>query len=769
MISVRQERLKDELQKNPELVLPSQIVISNDLKKSLLEAINVSPTEVVSTTSLILAVAQNSRVSREILNVLAAIGTTYLENLEQTIRETPVGDTSIGAIITIDGQDIPISTKVRTALAVGHILSLDDPIESKEYLLAESLRPNSPFIVALKSFGVPTPEKVVSSLIEEKHQKEPGYNLASCLNTPSRKTQETKPSDKTTTETVATPSGVADLTREKGILENAPELVWPQEVLKIIRTLDGSNFLVLITPSPYQSWALVSELAVTIAEDENHTLPYKTLLTVETNGSPQNLPAKIDIALTKGKSGIIYLPKVPSVEITEKGSPLFQAIRNGQSKSIITMDEQTWRQLPKKDLYSLATPLFLERLIQKKLEKSLMQNKGRLEKKFKLKLDDDVLKELAAVATKYPSDVFPLLETIASGVKLGKSERIKTRLSLRYGPDEKVDIKDLYLALNQLTGIDASPENPQRFLEMEKALNKRVVGQPDAIHVVTEAIIIEKGGLKEPNRPIGVFIFIGPTGVGKTELGRALAEFLFGDENAMIRLDMSEYQEKHSLARLIGAPPGYVGYEAGGQLTEAIRRRPYSVTLVDEFEKAHPDVLKAFLQINDEGRLTDGQGQTFDFKNGIMIYTGNVGTALYELIDKTGPDGKVITREMVAEAVIRELKASCPPEFLNRIDAIVVFNPLTKDNLFEITGLQAAKLEKMLSSQGIGLEIGEDVKKWLVDKTFDPTFGARPLVRGIRTHIRLPIAKERLRSNLKFGDTIQVTLENNAVKIARKA
>jgi ATP-dependent Clp protease ATP-binding subunit ClpB len=270
--------------------------------------------------------------------------------------------------------------------------------------------------------------------------------------------------------------------------------------------------------------------------------------------------------------------------------------------------------------------------------------------------------------------------------------------------------------------------------------------------VVSNAVRRSRAGLQDPNRPIGSFIFLGPTGVGKTELARALAEFLFDDEHAMVRIDMSEYQEKHTVSRLIGAPPGYVGYEEGGQLTEAVRRRPYSVVLFDEIEKAHNEVFNVLLQLLDDGRLTDGQGRTVDFRNTVVIMTSNLGNQLWE--------GE---QEVTRDAINRILQNHFRPEFLNRIDEIVVFHPLTREQLAEVVDFQLRRVSQLLADRGYYLEVSQSAKEFLAEEGYDPAFGARPLKRTIQRELQDPLALKILSGEFREGDVIEVDRDNHGL------
>ena len=326
---------------------------------------------------------------------------------------------------------------------------------------------------------------------------------------------------------------------------------------------------------------------------------------------------------------------------------------------------------------------------------------------------------------------------------------------------EEVDSEEIAQVVARWTGIPVSrlmEGETEKLIHMEERLHRRVVGQDQALRVIANAVRRARSGLQDPNRPIGSFIFIGPTGVGKTELARALAEFLFDDERAMVRIDMSEYQEKHTVARLIGAPPGYVGYEEGGQLTEAVRRRPYSVVLFDEIEKAHPEVFNVLLQILDDGRLTDGQGRTVDFRNTVIIMTSNLGPQLWQ-------SGHKVTREELNQV----LQAHFRPEFLNRIDEIVIFHPLSKEDLREIVNIQLRRLDRMMQERGYRLEITDAAKDYLAEVGFDPNFGARPLKRAIQRELQDPLALQILSGEFEEGDTIRVERGEEGLTFTRVA
>ena len=318
---------------------------------------------------------------------------------------------------------------------------------------------------------------------------------------------------------------------------------------------------------------------------------------------------------------------------------------------------------------------------------------------------------------------------------------------------ESVTEEEICRIISKWTGIPVAKlteSERNKTLHLDQELHKRVIGQDEGVTKVTEAIIRSKAGIKDPTKPIGSFLFLGPTGVGKTELAKALAESLFDDESNMVRIDMSEYMEKHSVSRLIGAPPGYVGYDEGGQLTEAVRRKPYSVVLFDEVEKAHPDVFNVLLQVLDDGRITDSQGRTVDFKNTILIMTSNIGSAY--LLDGIDEDGKI--RSEAENMVMNDLKAHFRPEFLNRLDEIILFKPLTRENISGIVDLMIADVNKRLEDKELTIELTEAAKAYVVEHGYDPVYGARPLKRYLQKNVETLAARLILEGDVRAQDVI---------------
>jgi ATP-dependent Clp protease ATP-binding subunit ClpC len=365
---------------------------------------------------------------------------------------------------------------------------------------------------------------------------------------------------------------------------------------------------------------------------------------------------------------------------------------------------------------------------------------------------------------------FDQAKTLAEKEK-GLAQRKQAKeTELRATGDNLFDVVDeevIAEVLANWTGIPVTQlteEETAKLLRMEEELHKRIIGQEDAIKALSRSIRRTRAGLKDPKRPSGSFIFLGPTGVGKTELAKALAEFLFGDEGSLIQLDMSEYMEKHTVSRLVGSPPGYVGYEEGGQLTEAVRRKPFSVVLFDEIEKAHPDVFNALLQILEDGRLTDAQGRSVDFKNTVLIMTSNLGTAdLRKASVGFAKTTEAVTYERMKEKVNEALKQHFRPEFLNRIDEVIVFHELSREEVTEIVDLMVRRVREQLEGQGLGLELTQAAKLLLADKGYDPTLGARPLRRAIQQMVEDPLSERLLWKEFRAGETIIVDVEDGEV------
>jgi ATP-dependent Clp protease ATP-binding subunit ClpC len=499
------------------------------------------------------------------------------------------------------------------------------------------------------------------------------------------------------------------------------------------------------------------------------------------------------------------------------------ALARGEMQCIgaTTLDEYRKRIEKDKALERRFSPVYLDEPSVEETIEILWGLRPRYEAHHKIKIEDSALVAAAKLSQRYVSDRFlpdkaiDLIDEAASKLRLDMEsapDEVKTldrklkhlrdeeeaasqrgdyqkaaelkadriRLEQEYDQakskwqkekkiDSTVDEEDIAGLVAQWTGIPVSrmmETETDKLVHMEERIHQRLVDQEEAVIAVSEAVRRGRAGLKDPKRPVGSFIFLGPTGVGKTELARALAEFLFDDEDALVRLDMSEYMERHTVSRLIGSPPGYVGYEEGGQLTEAVHRRPYRVILFDEVEKAHPDVLSILLQLLEDGRLTDGHGRTVDFRNTVVIMTSNLGSKEFQrggigfLRREEGDEQKMRTD------VESALKKNLLPELLNRIDDVIIFHPLSQEHLKSIVDLLAREVERRLSERKIKLEVSEEAKGWLVRKGYDPVFGARPLRRAIQKYVENPISTKILQGEFKEGDTVAVSLQEDELSFA---
>jgi ATP-dependent Clp protease ATP-binding subunit ClpB len=389
-------------------------------------------------------------------------------------------------------------------------------------------------------------------------------------------------------------------------------------------------------------------------------------------------------------------------------------------------------------------------------EKSSLEGEGELRRQLdqlRSEADRQLREGNLEAASKINYESIPELERKLQAVVAQEKSEVEPLVGEEVGAEQIADVVEAWTGIP--TGRMLQGETA-KLLEMESVIGERLIGQREAVRAVSDAVRRSRAGISDPNRPTGSFLFLGPTGTGKTELARALADFLFDDERAMVRIDMSEYSEKHSVARLVGAPPGYVGYDEGGQLTEAVRRRPYSVVLLDEVEKAHPEVFDILLQVLDDGRLTDGQGRTVDFRNTLLILTSNLGSGY--LVDLT------LSPEQKRDSVMGVVRQSFKPEFLNRLDEIVLFDALTQDDLARIVDLQLALLEKRLAARRITITVTDGARTWLAETGYDPAYGARPLRRLIQTAIGDPLA--RLLISGEVTDGSQVTVDRAADGLA---
>jgi ATP-dependent Clp protease ATP-binding subunit ClpC len=475
-------------------------------------------------------------------------------------------------------------------------------------------------------------------------------------------------------------------------------------------------------------------------------------------------------ALERCAGGVVALPDLhqffgaaPLTGFVEAGVALKQAVLEGRARVVGTSTPPLATRYLESDpaLRDHLRPLTVPPATDAETQEVLATLKPTLETQNSVTISDSALKVAAALSKQYvqspqPGAAVGLLQRACALVRLSQTAAFGSAPNT----DNTVDDSDVAQALSQQTGIpigQIAGQEQDRLARMEEILHQRVVGQDAAISALARAVRRARAGLKEPKRPIGSFLFLGPSGVGKTESALALAEFLFGAEDAVVMLNMSEYMEKHNVARLIGAPPGYVGYEEGGQLTEKVRQKPYSVVVLDEVEKAHPDVYDLFLQVLDQGQLQDSRGRVVSFRNTVIVMTSNLGSRAlaYPQELPAGLDPK--------EAVMQAVRDHFRPEFLNRLDGVIVFDPLDRGGLGKILDLMLAKTAKQLAAQGIALDVTPDAKGWLLEQHTEPEYGARPLTRIVQTHVKDAVAEKLIGGTLVPGKKVEIGLKDGAL------
>jgi ATP-dependent Clp protease ATP-binding subunit ClpC len=536
-----------------------------------------------------------------------------------------------------------------------------------------------------------------------------------------------------------------------------------RDLLNILN-LAGDRHVILLGPAGVGKRSLVQALALLVAEGQG---PRDLASVVEVAEAALLTDASraVQAGRRKAGGGALFLPNIHRffggvlhAEFPKAQADVQRAFLDGRAVVIGTTTEADY-QARLAGNTALAEHSHLLRVPEPNLETAvdiLRVHKPHLEADYELAVADEALVAAANMAQRYlaegvlPAAALQLLHRSCALLRMG-SRPHREGAGLPVPADSRLDAEDVTLAASLMTGIPVASlgaDERSRYARMVEHLHQRIIGQEEAVLAVSRAVKTARVGLKDPRRPIGSFLFLGPTGVGKTELAKALAEFLFGHEEAMVTLDMSEYQQEHTVNRLIGAPPGYVGYESGGQLTDAVRDRPYTVVLLDEVEKAHPRVLDILLQVMEEGRLTDGQGRTASFREAVIIMTSNLGS---EYLDEP-----VLTDE-ARERVMATLKLALRPEFLNRLDEIILFHPLSAGQLRQILGLMLKSEARLLAAQGVTLEVGEEAYDWLLAQNDHPEWGARPLRRIIQRHLREPLAESLLAAEAGPGTRIVVS------------
>jgi len=544
-----------------------------------------------------------------------------------------------------------------------------------------------------------------------------------------------------------------------------------------------NRHVILIGQEGVGKRTLAYSLALLIAEGKG-PLGLDRLVQIDETALLDDPVRAIRAGINKAAGGILFIPQIDrffdqQTRLRQPKVPadLQKAFLNSDPVIIGTAAEATYNEvlavIPA--VHEHSQRLRVPAPDEKETVLILQTLKPQLAADYDITITDDALTMAATLANRYmsgtplPRSAENLLHRAAALVNMGSQQHVAFKPEKENGFDSTLDAEDVTLAASQMTGIPVSKlgeDERNRYARMVEHLHERIIGQDEAIHAISDAIRRARSGLKDPRRPIGSFIFIGPSGVGKTELAKALAEFLFGDEDALVRMDMSEYHEQHTVSRLFGAPPGYVGYEEGGQLTEAVRRRPYRVILFDEIEKAHPEIWNALLQILDDGRLTDGQGRVVDFRNTVLIMTSNLGT---EFVRQGGTLGFLQNSDpeerQAHEKIEKALKSTFRPEFINRIDEIIMFSPLSLEDVNHIVDLQMAEIRQRLQEHDLTVELTPAARAWLAKVGFDQTFGARPLRRALQKYVESPLSISMLSGEFHAGDHVLVDFDADQNKI----
>ncbi len=782
--------------------LPAIFAVSNRLQETLAAAARGLPPNrsLLTRADLLLAIAQGKGSGANFLRyaltmTTGADGSIYsprsLNDLASRLRDWqgngPLTEAA-GGTLTMGGTTLPISTSLRDVLAIARQYAAAQPIETGDVVAADASTPASILVPVLSAWGAEIagavlPRYAVADYVRRPDEFEDGAVAINFQKAP----ETAAPLAAARIETATSPSAPASHRMLHDRLAEAkaqPDRTVVRVALAddLVNALEQGSLVVLVTARAYESDAAIRDLANLLAADDGGVLRYRSLIEPDRGdlaASPYNA---LQAAFSQAQGGIVYIPGLPEYLADNNVAGLvLRAITGSGPKVIASLSDADWKTEQAKPFYRRGRAILPPPPKADEIKRIFMAQKAELERQHSrdhqpITIGDAAIGELAKLAAKYPVDPLELLSAAVVGTRMSESPGLRKLQKIPFAADRQIDPADIDLALEKVTGIVVAPEDPDRYLRMEAELKKSIIDQDEAIHVVSEAIITAMGGIKDPKRPTGAFIFMGPSGVGKSELARVLAQFLFNDANSVLRFDMSEYMEKHEVARLIGAPPGYVGYEEGGQLTEAVRRKPYSVVLFDEFEKAHPDVMNSTLQILEEGKLTDGKGQVTDFSNTIVIFTGNVGSQNYQLIGQTDNDGKLITEERVKQSVREQIRQTFRPEFLNRIgdenaDAgesnIVVFNTLKPADMLPIEEIELAKLNRLLAENGLSITVSDELKAQLAAEGYSAQYGARPLVRLIKRKLGFPLAQKFLRREFQSGDKLTASLQNGEIVFSK--
>jgi len=728
----------------PESEPKDQIQISTQLVEALGE---LSPNKVAEIPDLLIAIlSKDNLASVSISNLLG----TSIEPFLKTLIEGSSKYRSEGGSISITTGSKRVSTSPEITELVNRakVLSGKSPINTGHLVLAELTRKSSVLQGIFDKLGVK------GSLLEEitSNQKNPSISEKKSANLII-----SQPAKGTETEVASSPKKFKE--------RISMEIINDKLLTNLLISIEGQAVTLIVSESQEDAYQQLRLLNQRLKEDTTNSLDFDLIAVPDFDLLETNPDLAISQIIRDHLDEVVY---IPNLHRYWQNNSLRAAVNRGDLKIVTSMGEKAMRKAFLDEKVPKVRPVYLEAPTYQEAIDIFLASKQRLEAGISnggsvIKITDEAIKLAVRFGQRYlndeqlPQSAISLILAAATLVKMRKSDKL-VGATIKLKNDSEINEDDIAAALKQLTGIEAN-DDKEKFLTLEAELKKKIVGQDEAIRAVSQALIRYAEGIQDPTKPIATFMFLGPTGVGKTELAKAIAEIIFNDKDALVRFDMSEYGEKHTAARLIGAPPGYVGYEDGGQLTERVRQKPYSLVLFDEFEKAHESLQDMLLQITGEGRLTDSFGRVTRFENTLIIITGNVGSQYYRAENEVGTD-------KVRAAVLEETREKFRPEFLGRL-RVVVFNSLRKENAETILRIQINKLKKRVSERlGIDLQFDQTLVNQIVEKGFSTEKGARLLATTLEEMVETPFAIESARGNLKGKKIVTAKFEDNTVVFA---
>lgn len=742
----------------------SQISVSQPLEDALLTSDRDLGGKPVDVSHLLLAILTQDGLGKRSMEIVSK-GLVSYSNLIDSLRKRQEPSENLGKI-SINGQKVVVTSQVASLLADANNQAKGNLyVDTGHVIQAELNRLDS----VLKNVFGP---------VDASSAKPIGNVLSSFIGIARKERKYSEPAANYSVQSESANLGnqqIVDLIANVKEIDQSQIFINPEWTLALIQAVTSNRLTVIMTEHDEEVSMAIQGLAVELANHGSQYRDIPKIIVPDSSALIDDPEGVLTQAVSDAQDGgVLVLPDDPKY-LTLKIVRL--ALERRNIRVLSYAEEKSWAkskgilgQLNAHELY-LSPPkeeTILEVLRAQKESLEVSYNKNGEETKITVTISDEALRVSAKLGYRYASVMNmssilaskKLLETAATNLKLTLSGMEKL-LPFKVKKDTTIDSDDIYLALKSLTGIELQPENPERLLQMESELGKKIIGQEEAISIISKAIRRSETPLKDPRRPRAVFMFLGPSGVGKTELARALNDFIFHDNLSFIQLNMSEYMQQENVARLIGAPPGYIGYEEGGQLTEQIRKHPYSVLVADEIEKAHSSVPNMFLQVFEEGNLTDGKGRVVDFKNTIIILTGNIGAEYFDDVDKRG-------FETVKKDVIHEMQKTFKPEFINRLDSVIVFKPLSPQAISKIVDLRIQDINDQLRDNNIKIELTSEMHKFLEQVGYDPKYGARPLKRAVSTYIGDDVSTKLLSKEFKSGDTIMVDYTDGKVKFSKK-